>query len=73
MASPNHTWWEGMYLVGRNFYSKFLPQLKEVAGKQRSQELIEQCVTSQEHHQWLSNPQAGNPILGFDQAGSDHE
>ena len=32
MASPNHAWWEGMYLVGRNFYGRFLPQ---VAGRGR--------------------------------------
>ncbi len=73
MASPNHTWWEGMYLVGRNFYSRFLPQLKELAGAQRSQELIDQYVLSQEHHDWLNHPEAGNPILGFGQAGSFHE
>ena len=27
MASPNHAWWEGMYVVGRNFYARFLPHV----------------------------------------------
>ncbi len=41
MMSPNHAWWEGMYVVGRNFYSRFLPQLREVAGAD-AEALIEQ-------------------------------
>ena len=73
MASPNHTWWEGMYLVGRNFYSRFLPQLREVAGEQRSQALIDQYVHSLEQHEWLKKPEARNPILGYGQAGPDHD
>jgi hypothetical protein len=73
MASPNHTWWEGMYQVGRNFYSRFLPQLKAVAGEQRGKELIEQHVLSHELHDWLNHPQVTNPILGFDQDGATHE
>jgi hypothetical protein len=66
MASPNHTWWEGMYLVGRNFYSQFLPQVEQVAGKEIANELIQQYVKSSEHHQWLEEPQKSNPILGYD-------
>ncbi len=40
MASPNHAWWEGMYLVGRNFYSRFLPEARAAAGE-RAAELVE--------------------------------
>ena len=65
MASPNHTWWEGMYVVGRNFYSKFLPQVREVAGKELGDALIKEHVTGLAAHQWLQNPQKGNPILGY--------
>jgi len=65
MASPNHTWWEGMYQVGRNFYSKFLPQVREVAGDELADKLIQQYVTDQDHHQWLKQPQKANPILGY--------
>ena len=64
MASPNHTWWEGMYLVGRNFYSRFLPQARAAAGD-RSAALVDAQLTG-DHHQWLTDPAAGNPILGID-------
>jgi hypothetical protein len=66
MASANHTWWEGMYLVGRNFYSHFLPQVKEVAGKEKGDELVQKYVNSSDHHQWRKHPQKINPILGYD-------
>lgn len=73
MASPNHAWWEGMYQVGRNFYTRFLPQLRQVAGKELSDKLIELHVNSIEGHQWLQNPGKGNPILGYGQGGALHE
>ncbi len=72
MASPNHVWWEGMYRVGRNFYGRFLPQVKEVAGDKRADELIDTFVRSQGHHDWLNRPQEANPILGYGQ-GQPHE
>lgn len=64
MASPNHAWWEGMYLVGRNFYSKFLPQVREAAGAD-ADALIERHVKGHPLHQWLKDSTRGNPILGF--------
>ena len=65
MASPNHTWWEGLYLVSRNFYAKFLPQVRDVAGDE-ADALISRYVTDiKEHHGWLDNPQKGSPILGY--------
>jgi hypothetical protein len=64
MASPNHAWWEGMYLVGRNFYSRFLPQIREAAGAE-AEDIIGRHVTSREGHQWLQDPNRPNPILGF--------
>jgi len=64
MASPNHAWWEGMYLVGRNFYSRFLPQVREIAGAE-ADDIIGRHVTSGEGHQWLQDPNRPNPILGF--------
>ena len=66
MASPNHAWWEGIYQVGRNFYSKFLPQVREVAGEPLAQSLIEQHVQNVEGHQWLQQPGMANPILGYE-------
>jgi hypothetical protein len=71
MGSPNHAWWEGMYLVGRNFYSRFLPQVREVAGESAGA-LIERHLNGGEHHQWLKDPSAVNPILGLGvEEGSD--
>jgi hypothetical protein len=70
MASPNHAWWEGMYLVGRNFYSRFLPQVREVAGAD-GERIVEKHVKSQDQHQWLRNPEQSNPILGFGDAAED--
>jgi hypothetical protein len=64
MASPNHAWWEGMYLVGRNFYSRFLPQVEDVAGS-RATDIIERHVKTKDQHQWLRSPQQRSPILGF--------
>lgn len=63
MGSPNHAWWEGMYVVSRNFYSRFLPQVREVAGD-AAPALIAQHVTSLEQHAWLSAPGKQSPILG---------
>jgi hypothetical protein len=64
MASPNHAWWEGMYLVGRNFYSRFLPEARSVAGDQAPR-LVDALVADADHHGWLANPGQANPILGY--------
>ncbi len=64
MMSPNHAWWEGMYLVGRNFYSRFLPEARAVAGAAAA-ELIDPVLAASEHHRWLLDPDAANPILGW--------
>jgi hypothetical protein len=64
MASPNHAWWEGMYLVGRNFYSRFLPQVRQVAGEQ-AEEIIQRHLANASGHEWLSHPGRANPILGY--------
>ena len=73
MGSPNHAWWEGMYVVGRNFYSRFLPQVREVAGKENAEALIEKYIDSNERHAWLKEPGKGSPILGVGQSGGNRE
>jgi hypothetical protein len=73
MASPNHTWWEGLYLVSRNFYSKFLPQVRQVAGEQ-ADALIKQHVQDNEaHHGWLNRPDKASPILGYGKGSTAHD
>ncbi len=64
MASPNHAWWEGMYLVGRNFYSRFLPEARLVAGDQAA-EIIDPLIDNSELHAWLQRPEQVNAILGY--------
>ncbi|OQX35113.1 MAG: hypothetical protein B0D96_01135 [Candidatus Sedimenticola endophacoides] len=64
MASPNHTWWEGLYQVSRNFYSKFLPQVRQVAGEQ-AQALITAHLEEGVGHGWLKSPEKGSRILGY--------
>jgi len=64
MASPNHAWWEGMYLVGRNFYGKFLPQVRDAAGSD-AQAIIDRHVTGEQPHRWLEDTGQSSPILGF--------
>lgn len=64
MASPNHAWWEGMYLVSRNFYGKFLPEVRQEAGP-AAQAIIDRHLTDDAGHGWLSAPDEVNAILGF--------
>jgi hypothetical protein len=64
MASPNHAWWEGMYLVGRNFYSRFLPEARAIAGDQAA-EIVDAVLGDSTHHGWLADTSASNPILGY--------
>jgi len=64
MMSANHAWWEGMYLVGRNFYSRFIPQARAVAGDQAA-EIIDPVLASSGQHEWLGEPRQANPILGW--------
>ncbi len=65
MGSPRFAWSEGINLVGRNFYGRFLPQVLEVAGAEEGKSLIEQHVTSLEQHGWLKDLSQANPILGY--------
>jgi hydroxylamine dehydrogenase len=69
MASPNHAWWEGMYLVGRNFYGRFLPEARTLAGDQAA-EVVEAHLQG-EGHQWLADPNQGSTILGFALGGAE--
>jgi hypothetical protein len=73
MASPNHTWWEGIYEVGRNFYTRFLPQVRAAAGEDLGRQLIDEHVNSVASHQWLQAPGKANPILGYGIGGQSHE
>jgi hypothetical protein len=64
MMSPNHAWWEGMYLVGRNFYARFIPEARAVAGE-HADELVNSLLRSNDQHDWLQQPDQSSAILGF--------
>ena len=63
MMSPNHAWWEGMYIVGRNFYGRFLPEARGLAGERRA-ELVDAHLAG-EGHAWLADADQSSTILGF--------
>jgi cytochrome c553 len=67
MMSPNHAWWEGMYLVGRNFYARFLPEARAVAGE-HADALVDAVIRGNEQHDWLNQPDQMSAILGFGRA-----
>jgi hypothetical protein len=52
MMGPDYAWWHGLYEVSKHFYTEFIPELKEVAGEDRANELLEKYVYSQEGHLW---------------------
>lgn len=66
MTSPSMTW-KGMHDVGSDFYGEFLVQVRDVAGRERGEALISKHLDGSPHHQWLSNPDKSNPILGYGQ------
>jgi hypothetical protein len=44
---------------GRNFYSRFLPEARAVAGEQAA-ELVDPVLDAGGHHAWLAEPQQAN-------------
>jgi hypothetical protein len=73
MMSPNLAWWEGMHRVAQRFYGEFLPQLRQIAGQEKAQALIDQHVLSLDQHHWLKKPSQPNPLLGFGSGRPDDE
>ncbi|MES9979443.1 MAG: multiheme c-type cytochrome [Candidatus Thiodiazotropha sp. 6PLUC6] len=73
MMSPNYASWEGMHKVGQNFYGEFLPQLRQLAGEEKANDLIKTHVTSLDQHSWLNNSSKPNPILGYGIGKESHE
>jgi hypothetical protein len=53
MSGPDYAWWHGFYEVAKSFYTEFLPEVKQVAGEQMANELMEKYVYTQPGHLWL--------------------
>jgi len=44
MQGPDYTWWHGIYDVAKNFYTHFIPEVKQVAGEPLATQLLEKYV-----------------------------
>ena len=53
MSGPDYAWWKGLYLVAENFYTKFIPEVKQTAGEPLATQLLDKHVYSQPGHKWL--------------------
>jgi hypothetical protein len=52
MSGPDYAWWHGIYDVAKNFYSEFLPEVKEIAGPELYGELVKKYLEPDVRHQW---------------------
>jgi hypothetical protein len=52
MQGPDYAWWHGLYEVGKHFYTKFIPELKEVAGEEMAKQLMDKYLYEIPGHQW---------------------
>jgi hydroxylamine dehydrogenase len=53
MSGPDYAWWHGIYDVAKNFYTHFIPEVKQVAGEPLATQLLEKYVYSQPGHKWV--------------------
>lgn len=54
MSGPDYAWWHGIYEVSKNFYTEFLPEVREVAGPKAYAELIAKYLTPDMRHDWYT-------------------
>lgn len=52
MNGPDYTWWHGLYDVAKHTYFEFIPELKEVAGTQEANRLLEKHFKPIAGHDW---------------------
>jgi len=52
MMGPDYVWWHGMYEVGKHFYFKFIPAVRET-GDQEAIAYIEKLLAEDSMHTWL--------------------
>ncbi len=52
MSGPDYAWWHGIYDVAKNFYSEFLPEVKNVAGPELYNELTKKYLEPDVRHEW---------------------
>jgi hypothetical protein len=52
MSGPDYAWWHGIYDVAKNFYTEFLPEVKQVAGPELWSEIEKKYLESDVRHEW---------------------
>lgn len=52
MSGPDYAWWHGIYEVGKNFYTEFLPEVKQVAGPDLYNEITKKYLEPDPRHEW---------------------
>ena len=53
MSGPDYAWWHGIYDVAKNFYTHFIPEVKQVAGEPLATQLLDKHVYSHPGHTWV--------------------
>jgi hydroxylamine dehydrogenase len=54
MSGPDYAWWHGIYDVAKNFYTEFLPEVKDVAGPDLYNDIVRQYLGSDVRHDWYT-------------------
>ena len=58
MSGPDYAWWHGIYDVAKNFYTEFMPEVKEACEKAGKHELydqiVKQFIDSDPRHEWFT-------------------
>ncbi len=58
MSGPDYAWWHGIYDVAKNFYTEFMPEVKEACEKAGKHELydqiVKQYIDSDPRHEWFT-------------------
>ncbi|MBF0265411.1 MAG: hypothetical protein HQL46_09065 [Gammaproteobacteria bacterium] len=73
MGDKSAAWWEGIFSLGTNFYGKFLPQLKQLAGKEKAEQLITEHVKENDNHLWFNNLNKESKLLGVEKGNDEYD
>jgi len=52
MSGPDYAWWHGIYDVAKNFYTEFLPEVKNAAGPELYSQIEKKYLESDVRHEW---------------------
>jgi hypothetical protein len=52
MQGPDYAWWHGVYEVAKTFYEHLIPQMREVAGPELADQILQSNVYLVPGHEW---------------------